>query len=149
MIHFWHSWHLKERRVRMLQVKFDLRLKLFNLGWFSFSLFPSPNYSWIRARRQRKLRINLGLKKITWNQIWPVTHTCILSGWRSTSVNETVKNSLKWPGFLHLMFRESSTNKVSKSDYTFNFAPVVPTCLFLCECHINFLHFERISSILC
>ena len=34
------------------------RLKFFNLGWFSISkLYPSPNW-W--ARRQKKLRINLG-----------------------------------------------------------------------------------------
>ena len=38
--------------VYMLQVKIIFRFKFFNLGWFSIS--------WIRARRQGKLRINLG-----------------------------------------------------------------------------------------
>ena len=42
--------------------KIKFRLKYFNLGLFSiFSLlFPVPNYSWIGAKRQKKLRINLG-----------------------------------------------------------------------------------------
>ena len=39
------------------QIKFGL--KFFNLGWLSFPVSPSPNYSWIRARRQHLLRINL------------------------------------------------------------------------------------------
>ena len=38
-------------------------------------MFPSPNYSWIRDRKQKKLRINLGWKNLTWNQIWLVTYT--------------------------------------------------------------------------
>ena len=44
----------------MLQVKFDFRLNFFNLLVdFQFTLSLSPNYSWIRARKQRKLGINL------------------------------------------------------------------------------------------
>ena len=46
-------WHLPI----MLQVKFDFRLNLFNLGMLILNF---PNYSWITARKQRKLRINLG-----------------------------------------------------------------------------------------
>ena len=45
--------------VYMLLVKIKFRLKTFNLGWFSISFVP--NYSLItRAKRQRKLKINLG-----------------------------------------------------------------------------------------
>ena len=43
----------------MLQVKIKFRLKFFNQVYFQFSLSPSPNYLCIRAKRQRKLRINL------------------------------------------------------------------------------------------
>ena len=49
-----------------LQVKIKIRLKFSKLHVSRFSitcnfpLFPGANYSWIRARRQRKLRINLG-----------------------------------------------------------------------------------------
>ena len=39
------------------QIKYGL--KFFNLGWLSIPLSPSPNYSWIRARKQDLLRINL------------------------------------------------------------------------------------------
>ena len=31
-----------------------------------FALFPSPDYWWIRTRRQRKLRINLASNILTW-----------------------------------------------------------------------------------
>ena len=48
----------------MLQVKIIFRLTLFNPGWLSISFVPSPNYSWIRVRRQKKLRINLSQIKI-------------------------------------------------------------------------------------
>ena len=34
----------------MLLVKIKFRLKTFNLGWFSISLYPSPNYSFTRAK---------------------------------------------------------------------------------------------------
>ena len=56
--------------VRILQVKFYFRFILIkprlilNFHWLS----PSP-------RRPRKLRINLGWKILTLNQIWPVTYT--------------------------------------------------------------------------
>ena len=39
-----------------------IRLKFFSTSVESqFPLSPSPNYSWIRARTRKKLRINLGL----------------------------------------------------------------------------------------
>ena len=37
-----------------------VQVGMFNSVWFSIPLSPRPDYSWIRARRQRKLRINLG-----------------------------------------------------------------------------------------
>ena len=40
-----------------------------------FALFPSPDYWWIRTRRQRKLRINLGSNILTWILIF----TCNIS----------------------------------------------------------------------
>ena len=66
----WKKWHNKKESMcvqYMLQVKIISRLKFFSLGWFSISfLSPSPNYSWIRARRRRKLRISLGKEMLTW-----------------------------------------------------------------------------------
>ena len=50
------------------QIWFQVNFKLTQVdSQFPFS--PSPNYSRIRARRQRKLGINLAVKKnLTWNQ---------------------------------------------------------------------------------
>ena len=52
----------------MLQVKIKFRSKFTYVdSLFSFS--SSPNYSWIRAKRQRKLRINLIYKNFNLNLI--------------------------------------------------------------------------------
>ena len=45
-------------------------------------------------------------------------------------------------------FRESTTDKVSISDYKFNFVPVVTTSLIFCESYVNFRHFEMLPSFL-
>ena len=55
----------------LIQVNF-----FFNLGWFSVSFVLCPDYSWIRARRQKNLRINLGKKISIWIWFLPGTRTC-------------------------------------------------------------------------
>ena len=57
--------------MEMLLVKIKSRLKFLNLhvGWFSICFFLSPNYSWIGARRQKTLKINLGWKIFNLNLI--------------------------------------------------------------------------------
>ena len=50
------------------QIWFQVNFKLTQVD-SQFPLSPSPNYSRIRARRQRKLGINLAVKKnLTWSQ---------------------------------------------------------------------------------
>ena len=53
------------------------------------------------------------------------------------SISETVKNTrdrqISWALDPLCTFRESTTNKVSISDYTFNFFPLVSTNFFLYE----------------
>ena len=56
--------------VHMLQVKFDFRFILIKPRLILNFHFLSPS-----PKRQRKLRINLGWKILTLNQIWPVTYT--------------------------------------------------------------------------
>ena len=57
--------------MEMLLAKIKSRLKFLNLhvGWFSICFFLSPNYSWIGARRQKTLKINLGWKIFNLNII--------------------------------------------------------------------------------
>ena len=75
----------------------------------------------------------------------------------SASICETLKNP--WRGQSSLlgslcMFRESTTNKVSISDYTFNFVSsqrsfISTRFCFFYEHSINYLHFEMSTSLSC
>ena len=61
----------------MLQVKIIFWLRFFNIHCRLIFIFflgggsPSPNPWIVRARRQRKIKINLGYKILTWIQFWP------------------------------------------------------------------------------
>lgn len=76
----------------------------------------------------------------------------------SASICETLKNP--WRGQLSLlgslcMFRESTTNKVSILDYTFNFVSSQLSFIstrfvsFMNIELINYLHFEMLTSVSC
>ena len=53
----------QQPKTYMLQVKFDFRLNIFNLGRFSISIFPSPNYSWIRDLETKEIENQLRLNQ--------------------------------------------------------------------------------------
>ena len=65
----------------LLQVKIKFRLKFLIKVDFQFPFSASTNYSWFRARKQWKLRINLGYKisiSISKFQFWPVTYRLLI-----------------------------------------------------------------------
>ena len=66
----------------MLQVKIIFMLTFLTLVDSQFPLSPSPNYSWVRTRRERKLRINLGKKIFNLNltSLWRSSRDTLAAG---------------------------------------------------------------------